>query len=235
MGERLGIDGWVVARAELERPWSHSELPDTVWLFRSPAAWTVTAMNRRVRYDDAGEPIGAKATVTAGVFSDLDQVAAHVERTYVGGSWVQVLDAGHDHDDELYRAWVPERIRRDFDQASIHSRDLAEAAGHLDARCLPAPGKALPDWRDHALEDMALRVQELGYDVIAEWREPASGAGAGANEVVGVLLLGGYGHQVPALVRVDGCGGIYLRRADDEEVCGAAVEPVRLVEEGGAR
>ncbi len=235
MCERLRIDGWVVARAELERSWSHRQLPDTVWLFRSPAAWSMASMNRWVRYDDAGEPAGGKATVAAEVFSDLDQVAAHVERTYVGGSWVQLLDAGHDHDDELYRAWVPERIRREFDQASIYNRDLAEAAGHLDARSLPAPGRALPDWRDHALEAMALRVQELGYDLVAGRREPSSGGGPGPNEVVGVLLLGRYGSQVPAVVRVDGCGEIYLRLADDEEVCGAAVEPVPLVEEGGAR
>lgn len=236
LGE-LWIDGWVVARAELERSWSHRDLPDTVWLFRSPAAWTVAAMVRRVGYDEQGEPTVGNATVAAEEFSDLHQVAAHVERTDVGGSWVQLLDAGHDHDDELYRAWVPERIRRDFDQASIYNRDLAEAAGYLDARRLPAPGRALPDWRDHALEAMALRVQELGYDLVAERREPSSGGGAGPNAAVGVLLLGRSGHQVPAVVRVDRCGEIYLRLADDEEVCGAGIEPVPVpvVEEGGPR
>jgi len=82
---------------------------------------------------------------------------------------------------------------------------------------------------------MALRVQELGYDLVAERREPSAGGGVGPNEVVGVLLLGRYGYQVPAVVRVDGCGEIYLRLADDEEVCGPAVEPVPVVEEGGAR
>jgi len=234
VGERHHIDGWVVARAELERSWSQSGLPDTVWLFRSSTAWTMAAMARRVRYDDGGEPAAGGVTVAAEVFSRLDQVAAHVERTYAAGSWAALLDAGHDHDEELYRAWVPERIGRDFDQASIHNRDLAEASGYLDARSLPAPGRALPDWRDHALEAMAVRVRELGYDVVGR-REPEATAPGGPNEIVGVLELARYGHRVAAVVRVDGCGEIYVRLADGEEVPGAGLEPLPVVEDGGAR
>jgi hypothetical protein len=231
LGERQHIDGWVVARAELERSWSQRGLPDTVWLFRSRSAWSLASMARRVRYHDGGEPVAGSATVDVEVFSRLDQVAAHVERTYAAGSWVALLDAGHDDDDELYRAWVPERIGRDFDQASIHNRDLAEAAGYLDARSLPAPGRALPDWREHALEAMAARVQELGYELLGEGRGPD----AGPNELVGVLLLARYGHRVAAVVRVDGCGEIYLRVADDGEVPGAGLEPLPVAEDGGAR
>jgi len=177
VGERQRIDGWAVAEAALERSWSQREQADTVWLFRSPTAWTVVGIARCVRYDDHGEPVAGSATVAAEVFSGLDQVGDHVERTYVAGSWVQLLDAGHDHDDELYRAWVPERIGRDFDQASIHNRDLAEAAGYLDARSLPTPGRALPDWREHALEAMAARVQELGYDLVGRQEPGATAAG----------------------------------------------------------
>ena len=234
MGERQRIDGWVVARAELERSWSQSGLPDTVWLFRSRSAWTMASMARCVRYDDGGEPAAGSATVSAEVFSRLDQVAAHVERTYAAGCWAVLLDAGHDHDEELYRAWVPERIGRDFDQASIHNRDLAEASGYLDARSLPAPGRALPDWRDHALEAMAARIQELGYDLV-ERREPPAGAAGGPNELVGVLVLARCGYGVEAVVRVDGCGEIYVRLADGDEVPGASIEPLPVVEDGGAR
>jgi hypothetical protein len=234
VGERQHIAGWVVARAELERSWSQGGLLDTVWLFRSSTAWTMASMARGVRYDDGGEPVAGSATVVAEVFSRLDQVAAHVERTYGAGSWVALLDAGHAHDDELYRAWVPERIGRDFDQASIHNRDLAEAGGYLAARSLPAPGRALPDWRDHALEAMAARVQELGYHLV-ERREPAAAARGGPNELVGVLVLARYGYQVAAVVRVDGCGEIYVRVANGDEVPGASLEPIPVVEDGGAR
>ncbi len=234
MAERLRIDGWVVARAELERSGTRGELPDTVWLFRSQVAWTMASIARRVGYDDDGEPAAGNATVAAEVFTGLDHVAAHVERTYVGGSWMQLLDAGHDHDDELYRAWVPERIRRDFDLASLHNRDLAESAGYLDARSLPAPGRALPDWRDHALHAMAVHVRELGYELIAERREPTGGAYEGPNESVGILQLARYGYLVLAVVRVDCWGEIYLRLADNEQVPAAPIEPLPVAEDGGA-
>jgi len=232
--QRLLIDGWVVARAELERSWSGRELADTVWLFRSRTDWTTLALARCVLYDDKGEPASGNARVDAEVFTGLEQVAAHVEGTYVGGSWVQLLDAGHDHDEELHRAWVPERISRDLDQASIHNSDLAEAVGYLDARSLPAPGRALPDWRNHALEAMAAHVQKLGYDVVGERRGPATDAAEGPNELVGVLLLVRYGHQVLAVVRVDGCGEIYVRLAGGGEVRGASIEAIPEGEDAGA-
>ncbi len=86
-------------------------------------------MTRWVRYDDDGEPSAGGAAVAAVPHACLDHVTTHVERSYVGGSWVQLLDAGHDHDDELYRAWVPERIRRDFDRVSVRNRGLTVATG----------------------------------------------------------------------------------------------------------
>ncbi|MDP8930748.1 MAG: hypothetical protein M3O70_19820 [Actinomycetota bacterium] len=39
--------------------------------------------------------------------------------------WIELLDAGYEYDADLYRAWVPERIRRDFRGASIRRKDLA--------------------------------------------------------------------------------------------------------------
>lgn len=77
--------------------------------------------------------VDGTATVTAEAFYGLDEVAKHVERTYRAGSWVEILDDGHGFDDDVYRAWVPERIERDFHQASIYNRDLAQAAGYFDA------------------------------------------------------------------------------------------------------
>ena len=233
MGEELRIDGSVVAQADLERSWLGRELADTVWLFRSPAAWTMVSMSRWVGHDDEGDPTAGRATVTTRVFSRLDRVAAHVEHAYVSGSWVQLLDAGHDHDDELYRTWVPERIRRDFDRASIHDRRLVDAASYFRSGSLPAHRTAVPDWREQALGAMALRVQELGYDVVGQG-ELAPGAVEGPNEVVGVLVLGRYGYHATAMVRIDNCGEIYLRLADSEEVRGAPLEPLGVVEEAGA-
>lgn len=104
---------------------------------------------------------------------------------------------------------MPERIGRDFDHASIHNRDLVGAAGYLDARSLPAPGRVLGDWRHHAREATAARVQELGYDVVGERPELAGAAAGGPNELVGALLVARYGYRVATVVRVDGCSEIY--------------------------
>jgi len=46
----------------------------------------------------------------------------------------QVLDAGHEHDRDLYAAWVPERMRRDLDRSSIYNRDASPAPATVDRR-----------------------------------------------------------------------------------------------------
>ena len=75
---------------------------------------------------------------------------------------------------------------------------------------------------------------KLGYDLVGR-REPEATAPGGPNEIVGVLELARYGHRVAAVVRVDGCGENYVRVADGEEVPGASIEPLPVVEDGGAR
>lgn len=38
---------------------------------------------------------------------------------------VELFDAGSENNAELYLGWMPERVRRDFDGASLHVKDLA--------------------------------------------------------------------------------------------------------------
>lgn len=183
-------------------------------------------MRRRERYDDHGVTQDGTATVTVEVFPGLDEVAAHVECTYRSGSWVGVLDAGHEADADLHRAWVPERIGRDFLGASIYNRDLAHAAGYFDARSLPAPGRALPDWHDHAIDALAAHLQAMGFEVSRERPEVLASAEDSGNPVLGALCARRYGYEVVAIARVDSCGEIYVRVADSDEVSRTPFQPV---------
>ena len=162
---RLDVDGWGVAQVELERSWSGRDLADKCWLFRSPSAWTLVTMRRDVRYGDDDEPVSGRATVAATVFGSLEELAEHVERIYTAGAWANVLDAGWENDAELYRAWVPERIRRDFDAASIHNKDLARYTGFFSGGPVPAPARELPGWEDDVVAQMAAHLVEFGFEV----------------------------------------------------------------------
>lgn len=81
------------------------------------------------RYD---QRVGGEAMVRAERFSTAEALAAHVKDSYRDDSWVKLLDAGAEHDAELYAVWMPERIRRDFDDASIYRKDLARYTGQSD-------------------------------------------------------------------------------------------------------
>lgn len=73
------------------------------------------------------------------VFSTLRVVADHVVNAYYASEWDKLLDVGHDRDEELHRAWVPERIRRDLDAASFYRTDLAKRPPVIDAVPTEAP------------------------------------------------------------------------------------------------
>jgi hypothetical protein len=163
---RLEIDGWGVAptaQADLDT-WSDQELTDRCWLFRSPTAWMLVTMRRRVRSDDFDRPISGRATISSQEFSTLEDLAEALERTYTSGAWVDLLDAGYQHDDELYRAWGRERIRPDFDGASIHRKDLALYTGLYKGEAVPAPARELKGWQEDAVDQMAAHLVELGAD-----------------------------------------------------------------------
>jgi hypothetical protein len=222
---RLEIDGWGVAQVDLERSWSGRELADRCWLFRSPTAWALVTMRRSVRYDDFDRPTSGRATITSQEFSTLEDLAAAVESTYSSGSWVELLDAGYEHDTELYRAWGPGRIRRDFHAASIYRKDLALYTGLYSGEAVPAPAPELTGWQDEAVEQMAAHLVELGFEVLEE----RSGAGISPNDwgdpVLGALRVRRYGWETTGVVRIDGAGEVFIR-LDPEAVAGPLFQPV---------
>lgn len=221
MTDRLRINGWMVAEADLEHGYSPYNAFDRVCLFRSPAGWSMLTIARDVRYDDYDRPISGTATVTTSEFATLDELADYVEKGYRAGAWTQLLDAGHENDPDLYAAWVPERMRRDLDQASVYNRDLAYTAGYFDPDQLGAPGRALPDWQPHALGVMATNLEDHGWDVLhpdvieVTSAAPTDGMLSTGTEIAGALLARRYGYEAAILVRVDDCGEIYARLAHD--------------------
>ncbi|MBW3616069.1 MAG: hypothetical protein KY439_12300 [Actinobacteria bacterium] len=223
---QLQIDGWGVAQADLERSWGSAELPDRCWLFRSPTSWTLVTMRRRVRYDDySDQPTAGSATITSQAFSALDAVAAEVERTYTSGSWTELLDAGYEHDADLYRAWVPEAIRRDFDHASIHRKDLALYTGLFAGDPVPAPGRQLRNWESEAVEQMAGHLVELGFEVLDERPAVDDAPNDWGDPLLGALRVRRYGWEAAGVVRVDSTGEVFIR-LDPDAVAGPLLRPV---------
>jgi hypothetical protein len=109
MTDRLKINGWMVAEADLEHGYDPYNAFDRLGVFRNPASWSTLTIARDVRYDDSERPISGTVTVTTSEFATLDELAGHIEKGYRAGAWVQLLDAGHDNDPDLYAAWVPSR------------------------------------------------------------------------------------------------------------------------------
>ncbi len=105
-----------------------------------------------------------------------------MEGTYIGGSWVELVDAGHQNDAELCAAWVPERIERDFHAASFYRKDLASAL--LGGAVVPAAARALRGCEEDVLGQMAAHLAGLGFDVLAEPADRGGGAAAEAGRRV---------------------------------------------------
>jgi hypothetical protein len=212
----LEIDGWGVAQADLETSWLGRELPDRCWLFRSPTTWTLVTMRRSVRYHDyQDDPIGGKATVSSRVFTSLEELAQEVEQTYTSGAWVELLDAEAGADAELYRAWVPERIRRDFDGASIHRKDLALYTGLFGGEAVPAPARELKDWEGEAIEQLAAHFVELGFEVLDERPTVEDLPKDFHDPLLGALRVRRYGWETTGIVRIDSVGEVFIRLDPD--------------------
>lgn len=150
----------------------------------------------------------------------MEELAEEVEHAYVSGAWVELLDAGYEQDPELYQAWVAERIRRDFDTASIYRKDLALYTGLLGGKPVPAPARELRGWEDEAVEQMALHLVGLGFEVLeerlsvdldpSEWGDPALGA----------LRVRRYGWETTGIVRIDSVGEVFIRLPGPGDVAG---------------
>jgi len=227
---RLEVDGWEVAQVELDRSWLRREPADRCLLFRSPSAWTLVSIDRRVRYGDDDEPVSGRATITAEAFAAVEELAEHVGSAYTGGAWVDLLDAGCENDAELYRAWVPERIRRDFDAASIFNKDLARYTGLLVGQAVPAPARELPGWEEEAVAAMAMHLIEIGFEVLDD-RPVLRPDGPERDPLLGALRVRRYGWETVGVVRVDEVGEIFVRVPDPSEVNGPLWQPVPDVED----
>ena len=232
MTDRLKINGWMVAEADLEHGYDPYNAFDRVSVFRNPAGWSTLTIARDVRYDDYDRPTSGTATITTSEYATLDELAEYIDKGYRPGSWVQLLDAGHENDPDLYGAWVPERMRRDLDRASVYNRDLAYTAGYFDPDQLGAPGRALPDGQAHALGAMAANLTEHGWDVLhpdvieVTPAAPTGGLLSTGTEIAGALLARRYGYEAAILVRVDDAGEIYARLADEDDTTSPARRPL---------
>lgn len=220
----LDIDGWGVAQADLERSWSGRELPDHCWLFRSATTWTLVTMRRSVRYDDYDQPRAGKATISSREFPSLEELAQEVERTYSAGAWVELLDGGYEHDADLYRAWVPERIRRDFDGASIQRKDLALYTGLWGGDPVPAPARELKGWEDEAVEQLAAHLVELGFEVLDQRPAVEDVRNDWGDPLLGALRVRRYGWETTGVVRIDSVGEVFIR-LDPDAVAGPLFQP----------
>ena len=196
----LCIDGQLVADDVTVDALFASGVDDEVKLFGSTAGWTALVATRRERYDrDTDELISATAQLWTHTATDVAALQSWVERRWNCWAWWQLLDAAHDRDPDLYRAWVPQRMVGDLDRSSLYPRDLT-------------------DGRD-PLEAMVAHLQAAGWDILPD-RLPARPAAARANRALGALLGRRYGWQAPIVVRVDDFGEVYPRLAAGDEVRG---------------
>lgn len=230
MTHEFKIAGRQVARFDVGRYGGHLE---GVTVFRAPEGWSVLTVGRLERYDDGGSLESGEAWVSAVEVADIEGLREVLDRR---DAWSELLEAGHEHDPELYAAWVPLKVDRELDQSSIYNRDLAQATAYLGGRPVPAPGRALAGWEVEATAAMAAHLEERGWRVRGDRAAaPGLGSARGDNTVLGVLEGWRYGWAVAIVVRVDFCGEVYARRADDDEVQGgSALRPLSEAEEDQA-
>lgn len=225
MGQGLDIEGWVVAQVDLQRRWSGQQLPEQCWVFRSSRGWTLVAMRRSQRFDDHDRIVDGRAVITAKGFASLDELAQHVEGIYTGGAWVELLDVGAKFDPELYAAWVPEQIRRDFDGASFHRKDLARYSALLAGSAVPAPARQLPGWEDDAVDQMAAHLADLGFEVLGARPSVDDNSEGWEDPQLGTVEVRRYGFETVGVVRVDEVGEVFVRLPDPANVAGPLFRP----------
>ena len=214
MSGDLRIEGRQVAEVDLRSCYGDF---DHVVVFRAPASWTLLTITRTERYDDDGALVRGGAVVSSTELADVVALQELCERR---DCWREVVDAGHGEDPELYAAWVPHRVDGDLDGSSIYNRDLAVATAYLGGRSVPSPARALPGWEAEACAAMAVNLDERGWQVRRKVTPAPAAAQPGDNVVVGAMEAWRYGWAVAIVVRVDCCGEVYARRADDHEVVG---------------
>lgn len=213
-GDLIRIEGRQVARVDLRSRYGDF---GHVVVFRAPTSWTVLTITRTELFDDNGALARAGAVVSSTEVANVVALRELCERL---DCWREVIDAGHGEDPELYAAWVPHRVDGDLDGSSIYNRDLALATAYLGGQSVSSPARALPEWEAEACAAMAVNLDERGWQVRGTLTPAPSASQPGDNVVVGALEAWRYGWAVAIVVRVDYCGEVYARRADDHEVVG---------------
>jgi hypothetical protein len=150
MTDRLRINGWMVAEADLEHGYDPYNAFDPVCVFRNPGGWSTLTVACDVRNDDHDRPISGTATITTSEFAGgllstgTEIVGALVAGRYgyQGAILVRVDDCG-----EIYARLAEDG---DTDRPALRpltTRTTTEAAGQLrsgkaSCRRCPAPCRA---------------------------------------------------------------------------------------------
>jgi hypothetical protein len=231
---QLHLEGHLVATAEVIDTHRHDRDEwHQLFLFRADDGYTLVTFARSETYGDTGRLAGGVLDVLVDHAGDVRQLEDLVTRRWPlhSEAWWQLLDAGHQPDDELHACWAPERLRRDRDLASLYDRRLAVTTRFIGGEPLPSPGRSEDGWQEAALDAMAEHLEELGWWVeperpaVADSAEPG-GIFSEATEIVGALRARRHGWEAPILVRVDDCGEVYPRLAEPGDVTNAHVRMV---------
>lgn len=202
------IEGWGVAATELERSFPSWGEPDRVFLLRAERHWTLVTLSLALPLDDAGARLVGRSALSAETFVSLDDVGQAVRDRYADSGWVRLLDAGSNADPDVYRTWAPTRVERDFDQASLHRRHLAAGS----------PARRVAGWPLEAVAEMADHLADAGFEVLGRRGLVHADHSDEANPVLGIVDVGRYGLETPAVVRVDDAGEVYVRLPYDDAV-----------------
>jgi hypothetical protein len=130
-GQDLQLEGRLIATAEVLDTRQHEEDRwQSLYVFRTDDGFNLVTFGRRESSDRRGADRGPLDIRVdhPGDLRELHHVVS--DRTPAGSdAWWRILDAGRHHDDELYAAWVPERIRRDLDPVSMFDVGLVPVSG----------------------------------------------------------------------------------------------------------
>lgn len=183
--------------------------PDQVWLFRQEQTWSVMTLRRAETWSDAGvqAPSSGTAQLVIEEADCLDALSEMVQARYGASGWASLLDAGHDHDAELFGAWVACKIEADLDAAVFRTG----WAGPPRSFAAGAPGGLRAEIEGHLLG--------AGFEVISLGPPPRPGA-PGENFRLAQGVLARHGREMVVIVRVGGAGEIYTRLADPTDIAG---------------